>query len=101
MNCDGDVDSDDEESSFQAAPFQVSRKFPPELPPTATQKLADTHETPLSWLYNDPGGDRDDEDSSDQVLPFQVSKRIWVPVAVSEWPTATQKVGLVHETSAR
>ncbi len=49
----------------------------------------------------------DAAESSDQETPFQVSRRLWMFVALRESPveeyepTATQKLGPVHETPER
>ena len=81
MLCDADVDSACASSSDQVLPFHVSRRFcnlvPFEYTPAATQKVVDTHETPIRRLSSEAEVESEDALSSDHVLAFQVSKRFW------------------------
>jgi hypothetical protein len=59
--------------------------------PTATQKLEDTHETPLRKFGCEAEVDSDAAELADQVLPFQVRIRFCAtPAVVVYSPTATQ-----------
>jgi hypothetical protein len=65
-------------------------------PPTAVQKLADTHDTAVKPLLKGPG-----LGTTDQVVPSHDSTRGYVfPLALAEYvPTAVQRLADTHDTA--
>jgi hypothetical protein len=64
--------------------------------PTASQELADVHETPASWLLAAPLTLA--VDWMDQLLPFHTSASVVVVEPVVDSPTASQALADVQET---
>jgi hypothetical protein len=78
-------------------PFHISAKMG--LPPTASQKVADTHETAWRIARLSPTGTG--MGCTLHPVPFQVSASGASPELVKAKPTASQNVGEVHETEDR
>src|SRR5215469_18152892 len=87
---------------FQVLPFHISAseaKLAPVLElPTASHADPAGQETPLSWLLSAPLAFG--VDWMLHALPFHTSARISVTPPLLDEPTASQKVGDVHESPA-